>query len=137
MRNIDHEPLYSDRHRVSVNLSLIFALLVIFYGLIQEFRGNADGAMLVIVGSLVAVYTWLTKPRTFEVYENCLVLRYGRPRRRVIPFENIDRVDQLKLAVPDRWRVYLKHGRRVVLLTKNPETLVEHLNKAIEAYENR
>lgn len=130
MKQPNTKLIHSDRYRGSVNFTLIFALFVIAYGLLQ----GESGQTLVIVGALVAIYVWFTRPRSIEIYEDCLLIRYGKPRVRVIPFENIEKVEPLHLQVPDRWRIYLYRGRRIVLLTREPDVFAEHLEQARELY---
>ena len=133
MKQPNTQFIHSDRYRGSVNFTLIFALFVIAYGLLQGEEGQA----LVIVGALVAVYVWVTRPREIEIYEDCILIRYGKPRVRIIPFENIERVDPLHLQVPDRWRIHLYRGRRIVLLTREPDLFVEKLEEARETYASK
>ena len=133
MKQPNTQFIHSDRYRGSVNFTLIFALFVIAYGLLQGEEGQA----LVIVGALVAVYVWFTRPREIEIYEDCILIRYGKPRVRIIPFENIERVDPLHLQVPDRWRSHLYRGRRIVLLTREPDLFVEKLEEARETYASK
>ena len=66
MKQPNTQFIHSDRYRGSVNFTLIFALFVIAYGLLQGEEGQA----LVIVGALVAVYVWFTRPREIEIYED-------------------------------------------------------------------
>jgi len=54
------EPLYWDNHRVSVNLTMIFALAVAVLGLFS-------GGMLFFAGVGVAAYTWFTSPRRYLI----------------------------------------------------------------------
>ena len=133
MKQPNTQFIHSDRYRGSVNFTLIFALFVIAYGLLQGEEGQA----LVIVGALVAVYVWFTRPREIEIYEDCILIRYGKPRVRITPFENIERVDPLHLQVPDRWRIHLYRGRRIVLLTREPDLFVEKLEEARETYASK
>ncbi|MFL2645342.1 MAG: hypothetical protein ACJ0KI_06770 [Dehalococcoidia bacterium] len=133
MKQPNSQFIHSDKYRGSVNFTLIFALFVIAYGLLQ----GESGQTLVIVGALVAVYVWFTRAREIEIYEDCILIRYGKPRVKIIPFENIERVDPLHLQVPDRWRIHLYRGRRIVLLTRDPELFVEKLEEAREAYSGK
>ena len=66
MKQPNTQFIHADRYRGSVNFTLIFALFVIAYGLLQGEEGQA----LVIVGALVAVYVWFTRPREIEIYED-------------------------------------------------------------------
>lgn len=124
------QPLYWDNHRVSVNLTMIFALAVAALGLFT-------GSLLFFAGSGVAVYTWLTSPRRYLIYENALVIEYGRPRVKVIDFSNISHVEMLSLGIGERLRVVLITGRRTMVMSKNLETFRERLDEALERYQSQ
>lgn len=124
------EPLYWDNHRVSVNLTMIFALAVAVLGLFS-------GGMLFFAGVGVAAYTWFTSPRRYLIYENVLVIQYGRPRVKVIDFANISHLEMLSLGIGDRLRVVLVSGKRTMVMSKNLETFRERLDEALERYQGR
>ena len=124
------EPLYWDNHRVSVNLTMIFALAVAVLGLFS-------GGMLFFAGVGVAAYTWFTSPRRYLIYENVLVIQYGRPRVKVIDFANISHLEMLSLGIGDRLRVVLVSGKRTMVMSKNLETFRERLDEALERYRGR
>ena len=124
------EPLYWDNHRVSVNLTMIFALAVAVLGLFS-------GGMLFFAGVGVAAYTWFTSPRRYLIYENVLVIQYGRPRVKVIDFANISHLEMLSLGIGDRMRVVLVSGKRTMVMSKNLETFRERLGEALERYQGR
>ena len=125
------QPLYTDYHRVSVNLTMIFALAVAALGL---FSGNP---MLLFAGIGVAAYTWFTSPRRYLIYENALVIEYGRPRVKVIDFSNISHLEMLTLGISERLRVVLNNGRRTMVMSKNLETFRGKLDEALERYQNQ
>ena len=124
------QPLYWDNHRVSVNLTMIFALAVAVLGLFS-------GGLLFFAGAGVAAYTWLTSPRRYLIFENALVIEYGRPRVKVIDFSNISHVEMLSLGVGERLRVVLLNGRRTMVMSKNLETFRERLDEALERYQSQ
>ena len=124
------QPLYWDNHRVSVNLTMIFALAVAVFGLFS-------GGFLFFAGMGVAAYTWLTSPRRYLIYENVLVIQYGRPRVKVIDFSNISHLEMLSLGIGDRLRVVLISGKRTLVMSKNLETFREKLDEALERYQSQ
>lgn len=124
------QPLYSDVHRVSVNITMIFALAVAVMGLFS-------GGFLLFAGLGVAAYTWLTSPRRYLIYENALVIEFGRPRVKVIDFSNISHVELLTLGIGERLRVVLISGRRAMVMSKNLETFRERLDEALERYQSQ
>ena len=59
------QPIHWDRHPYHFNLTLIFALVVIVLGVIQ----GTQGILLVVLGIGFAVYSWLTTPREYLIYQ--------------------------------------------------------------------
>jgi hypothetical protein len=125
------EPLYWDNHRVSVNLTMIFAVAVAVMGLLSS------SPMLLFAGLGVAAYTWFTSPRRYLIYENVLVIQYGRPRVKVIDFSNISHLEMLSLGIGDRLRVVLLNGKRTMVISKNLDTFRERLDDALERYQSQ
>ena len=117
--------VYWDKHRIPVNLTIIFALAVAVYGLWLTVRGAEGGAInpifIVILGLGTALYSWLTNPRTYLIYTDALYVMYGRPRIKRLGFEDISHLEMRTLNTPDRLRVWPVRGRRVVLMARDPK----------------
>ena len=109
---------------------MIFALAVAVLGLFS-------GGMLFFAGAGVAAYTWFTSPRRYLIYENVLVIQYGRPRVKVIDFSNISHLEMLSLGIGDRLRVVLTNGKRAMVMSKNLDTFRERLDEALERYQSQ
>ena len=127
------QPIHWDRHRSSFNLTLIFALIVIVLGIIQVTQGG-QGILLVVLGIGFAVYSWVTTPREYLIYQDALVIRYGTPRVKPIPFAEISNLESLALPMGERLRVRLASGRRLMLMAKDPETFRDKLDEAVNRY---
>ncbi len=133
------QPLYQAKHRVPVNITLILALVVAVLGVIQ-FRER--GPLLIIAGLGVAGFTWFANPRLYRVYPNALVVVYGNPRVRVIPFHKISHLEMLRLMIGDRLRVRLVDPlalrlfdrRRLILELKDPEAFHDQLQAALDEF---
>lgn len=132
MEQQQNQPIYWDKHRIPINLTVIFALFVAVYGLYSLLQG-ASGVLLV-AGLAVGIYSWLTNPRQYWIYPDALVVVYGKPRTRVIPFTNVSHVEMRAQATPDRLRAALHRGRNLVLMVKDPEAFNEQLQKALDDY---
>lgn len=132
MEQSQNQPIYWDKHRVPINLTVIFALFVAAYGLFTLLQG-ASGVLLV-AGLAVGIYSWLTNPRQYWVYPDALVIVYGKPRTRVIPFTNVSHLEMRTQATPDRLRAALHRGRNMVLMVRDPEAFNEKLQKALDDY---
>jgi hypothetical protein len=125
----ENQLVYWDKHRIPVNLTLFFALAVAAFGVY-----SGPEWILVAAGIGVAGYSWFTNPRRYMIYQDALTLVYGTPRTRVIYFTNISRLEMRQLNTPDRLRVWLTNGRRVVLMARDPEAFHDHLQQAIDEF---
>ena len=123
-------PIYWDNHRGMFNFSLIFALVVAMLGL---FSGQG---LMVFAGLGVAAYTWFTTAKRYMIYENALVIEYGRPRVKAIDFSTISHVEMLSLGVGDRLRVVLLNGKRIMVMARDLEAFQKKLDEALEGYQN-
>ena len=70
------------------------------------------------------------------IYENALVIEYGRPRVKAIDFSTISHVEMLSLGVGDRLRVVLLNGKRIMVMARDLETFQEKLDEALEGYQD-
>ena len=70
------------------------------------------------------------------IYENALVIEYGRPRVKAIDFSTISHVEMLSLGVGDRLRVVLLNGKRIMVMAQDLETFQEKLDEALEGYQD-
>lgn len=128
-----NQPIHADKNRIPVNLTLIFALVVAAIGLYGVLNTGSLNLTL-IAGLGVGIYSWLTSPREYLIYQNALVIQYGRPRVKVIYFNQISHLEMLSLAIGDRLRVRLNNGRREVLQTRDIETFHNRLQQALDDY---
>jgi hypothetical protein len=134
MARQQNPPLHRDRSRGPMNFTLIFALVVAVYGLVSLRLGRDDG-VLIVVGLGVAIFNWLTTPRQYEIYQDALVIAYGRPRVRVIPFERISGSPELlRLVIGDRLRLQLVNGKRVIFQTRDLQTFHDRLVEALSGF---
>ena len=121
------EPIHGDNHR-GTNLTLYLAMGVAvlgFYG--QDPR-------LIVVGLAVLAYAWFTTPKQYLIYTDALVIVYGRPRVRMIPFSGLSHVERLSLPIGDRLRIRLVTGRRITLSTRDTDTFHERLEEALDNF---
>ena len=124
------QPIHWDRHRSNLNITLILGLVVVVVGL---FGGAIQ---FVLAGLAVAAYSWLTSPRTYFIYPEALIIVYGRPRVKVIPFARVSHIELLSLPLGDRLRVQLVDSKPVLLAARDSETFRERLDAALEEFRN-
>jgi hypothetical protein len=137
MQESENQALYWDKHRIPVNITIIFSLVVVGFGIVQMtqgMEGNIPPQILIILGLLVGAYSWLKTPKVYVIYPDALIITYGKPRRKVIHFSDISEIDMRQGHSPDRLRVWKSNGRRESVVAKDPESFHEHLQQAFNAY---
>ena len=137
MQDSQSQPIYSDKHRKPVNITIIFSLVVEEFGIVQltqGMAGNISPEILIIMGLLVGAYSWLTTPKIYAIYPNALIVAYGRPRRKVVYFDNISELDMRQRHSPDRLRVIQTNGKRVAIVAKDPESFHDQLESALASF---
>ena len=127
MQQTKEQPLHWDDHRTKLNLTIGFALIVAVIGILGQ-------PVLFVMGIGVAIYSWLTNPKQYLIYRDALVIVYGRPRVKGIPFQEISHLETLSLPMGERLRVRLVNGRRIMLMTKDSDTFRAKLDEALEAF---
>jgi hypothetical protein len=124
-----YQPRHSARDKSSINFMLILGLVA---AVADIFTGS--GALLVI-GLGVAIYAWFTTPTNYSLYNDRLLIFYGRPRVRHVMFDNIEGVDNLMVPLSGpRLRVREFRGRGVWLTPRDPETFMEQFRIAMEQF---
>ena len=127
-------PIHWDSNRRSMNLTLIFALIVAAFGLYGMFSAGDNGLVLAL-GLAVAAYSWLTTAKHYMIYPGYMVIMFGTPRRKVIPFQQISHVEFLSLpSIGDRLRVRMVNGRSLMLQPRDAETFHDRLEEALGGF---
>ena len=133
METPQEKPLYWDSNKRPINFLLILAGVAAVLGLLQ-LRGGGEPTLL-ILGLGVAAYSWLTNAQRYLIFPEHLVIVFGTPRRRIIPFTQISHVEFLSLpTMGDRVRVRLESGRGIMLQAKDSETFHEQLDQALNNF---
>ena len=138
MAQSQNQPLYWDKDRVPVNLTLILSLGIALWGLVGSIGlleiGGGNSQLVLILGIGVAVYTWLMTPRQYLVYADALCIVYGRPRVKALHFRDIAEVELGSVSALDRLRVRPHRGRRQSIRVREVESFYEQLNGALNAF---
>ena len=121
-------PIYWDQHATKWNLTLIFSLVVVVLGFVMA------NILLIVLGVVMAGYSWLTTPRQFLLYRDSMVVVYGMPRTRVISFAEISHVELLALPFGERLRIRMMSGGRMMLMMRDPGAFRAHLEDALAHY---
>ena len=122
------QPIHWDRQRANLNLTLVLGLVV---AVVALFSMNF---LLFVAGIGAAGYSWLTTAKQYWIYHDALIIVYGRPRMKVIPFAQVSRIELLSLPTGDRLRVQLVTGRPVLLAARDTETFRERLDTTLQEF---
>ena len=122
-----HEPLHSDRHKSSLNITLIIAVGVAVVGLYIDI-------LWFLAGVVMAAFSWFTTPSQYVIFSDRLLIAYGRPRVRQVLFQQINQVELLKLAIGDRLRVRLTRGGSLYLQPRDADEFQSRLQSALSSY---
>ena len=137
MAQSQNQPLYWDKDRVPVNLTLILSLGIALWGVGGMFGlpfGGGNPELIILLGIGVAVYTWLMTPRQYLVYADALCIVYGRPRVKALHFRDIAEVELGSVSALDRLRVRPHRGRRQSIRVREVESFYEQLQGALNAF---
>ncbi len=127
----ENNPLHWDRHKAAFNFPLLAGLALAVISLLS---GGDSAILFVIIGLALAAYGWFTQPSQYVVYADRLVVTYGKPRVRHIPFQEVDQVELLKIAIGDRLLVRLKTGRRMFLQPRDLNEFQLRFAGALDSY---
>ena len=123
-----HQPLYSDRHKSGLNLSVWGGIGIAIFDVVFLPIG-----VFFIVGLGLAAFGWLTTPSQYVIFQDRLLIFYGRPRVRHVIFDQVAQVERLSLAIGDRLLLRLRRGRLLI----QPRDITEfenQLEKALGSY---
>ncbi len=124
-----YQPLHADRHRSSFNFSLILSVGVAFIGLVT------GEPLVFVIGLAFAAFAWFTTPSQYMIFNDRLVIAYGKPRIRQILFQQVDLVEVLKLPIGHRLLVRLTNGRRMIIQPRDAEQFQTMFQGALETYQ--
>ena len=128
MEKPKEQPLHWDSPKGKYNLTLIFSLVVAVIGLVT------GATFLLLLGLLGAGMNWFTNAKQFLIYQNALVVVYGRPRVKVIPFSDISHLEMLVMPMGNRLRVRLVSSKRLVVSVKDVDEFRTRLDDALEKF---
>ena len=123
------EPQWVEKHVASANFRLLLALASIVIGIILL------SPVLMLIGLGFAIYAWFTTPTYYSIYDDRLIIFYGRPRARHVLFSEVEWVDALPIAFGNRLRIRLRSPSRLIIQPKNLEDFKNKLQAAVERYQ--
>ena len=132
MEQFENQPIYEDRPKAGLNITLILALVVVVLGLLDAMNGSFP--LLLILGLVVVAFNWFTTAKRYLIYQNALVVEYGRPRVKAYPYDGISHVELLELPLGARLRVRMHNGGRFMISTQNIEEFRDRLDEALSRF---
>ena len=123
------QPIHWDTPKSAMNFTLIMSVIVFIVGLISGFN-----PVLMVLGLAGAAFSWFTNAKQYLIYENALVIAYGRPRMKVFPFPEISQLEMLVLPMGNRLRVRMVNGQRIMVASKNIDEFRDRLDEALEKF---
>lgn len=128
MEQFENQPIFEGRPKPGLNITLMLALAVAVFGVVGgEF-------ILIVLGLAVAAFNWFTTARRYLIYQNALVVEYGRPRVKAFPFDGISHLELLEMPLGARLRVRMQNGGRFVIATQNIEEFRDRLDEALSRF---
>jgi hypothetical protein len=132
------EPLHSESHRTSIltpTIALIgWALIIMGFWVGLKDGDWSSFGFLIPVGALLASSHWFLAPRRYNIYENRVVITYGRPRVRAFPFDEVSSVEVKTHSLGAEVRVQLKKGGYVGFAPQSTRPFHEALEDAFNHY---
>ena len=119
--------MHWDRHSSAMNFTLILAIVVAVIGALSALP-------LLVVGLIVAAFSWLTTPSQYAVFSDRLIIYYGKPRVRHVLFQRIEQVELLSLPIGSRLRVRLEGGRMLFIQPRDAEEFQSKFQVALDSF---
>ena len=113
-----------------MNMRLGLAFVAAVVGVATQFP------ILIILGLLGVAHSWFTIGRRYLIYQNALVIMYGRPRVKAIPFSDISSMEKVALPGGEMLRVRLTNGKPVTVSVSNVPEFQARLEEALERFNN-
>ena len=134
------QPLLSERHRSAImtrTIGFIGWFIIVLAFIVGASDAQAwweDALPLLGIGAVFAGAHWFLAPRRYNVYEEQLVIAYGKPRERVIPFDEISQLQVIRHLLGGEIRIHRTSGRAVSIQPWHPQRFLEAMEQALNRY---
>lgn len=131
--------IYSERHRSTFlsNFLWYLGLLLVVAAVLSFAFGSGswasrtfDVVVLLGLGAALAGGHWFLAARRYEIYEEGLVVVFGRPRVRLVRYTEVSDIEVLKHALGTELRLVLAQGGVVRIYPLHPREFHENLERA-------
>jgi hypothetical protein len=132
-------PLHMEAHRTSLLTRLIgwIGWGVILISIVSAIVNPKDFVSVLGflgAGTLLAGGQWFLAPRWYELYNDRIIVTYGRPRERIVFFHEISTVQIHRSPVSLEIRIQLANNRMVSLTPLNPAEFEQKIMQAVTQY---
>lgn len=115
MQEAEVQPLYTFFPKSRRNNGLIFSLLVFLGGVVLGISSGSAVNLMMGVGLIGASYSWFSVATRFLLYQNVLVVKYGWPKNRVIPYAEIALMETVYHPQGEQLRLRMTNGRQIMV----------------------
>ena len=130
---------YKLRHRTNVittSIGVLGILLVVLAVFVTAKGANtiSDGAMLSGLGVILFLSYWFLAPRSYEVLNDQLIINYGKPRKKIVHFEDVTKLDVHRHSLGAEIKISRRTGSTIYLHPWSTRQLHEILQKNISVF---
>ncbi len=131
--------LHSERHRTNFLTNLLgymgWFMVIIAIPIGATGTGRwIDVPILLAFGFALAGSHWFLAPKRYNVFDKELVIAYGRPRQKVIAFDDIEELEVRRHALGAEIRVHRRAAKSFSLQPWNPRRFHESLQDALNRH---
>ena len=132
-------PLHMEAHRTSLLTRLIGwigwgIILISIVSAIVNPRDIISVVSFLGAGILLAGAQWFLTPRWYEIYNDRLMITYGKPRERTVFFYEISDVQTHSSPVSFEIRIKITNGRMVSLTPLNASEFEQKIMQAVSHF---
>ncbi|MQF64558.1 hypothetical protein FIM04_00325 [SAR202 cluster bacterium AC-409-J13_OGT_754m] len=132
-------PLHVEAHRTSLLTRLIGwigwgIILISMVSAVINPRDIISVLGFLGAGILLAASQWFLAPRWYELYNDRIIVTYGKPRERIVLFDEISAVQIHRSPVSLEIKIKIANNRIVSLTPLNPAEFEQKIMQAVTQY---
>ena len=132
-----NQPLFIEQHRSAIMTRTIAFVgwLLILMSIVVGIRDGAsrwpDALLLFGIGAGFTVAHWFLTPKRYLIYQGQLIVAYGTPRERRIPYDSISGIQVVRHILGGELRISRKNGSQLYIQPWRPYRFLETLQTEI------